>query len=83
MTDREILASNGYSYNPMSGSWLKVDGRMKSMLAIYGFGDGVFLAVKSVGDKTAKRTRHVTVSEAVEAGEAWLAEMAKGEGEAK
>ena len=83
MTDREILASNGYSYNPMSGSWLKIDGKSKSMLAIYGLGDGVFLAVKSVGDEAAKRTRHITVSEAVEAGDAWLAEMAKGEGKAK
>lgn len=73
MTDREILASNGYSYNPMSGSWLKVDGKSKSMLAIYGFGDGIFLAVKSVGGETV-RSKYLTVEDAIEAGEKWLAE---------
>ncbi len=73
MKDTDRLKEGGYEYNPMSGSWLKIDGKSKSMLAIYGLGDGVFLAVKSVGDEAAKRTRHITVSEAVEAGEKWLA----------
>lgn len=78
MSDRETLEKHGYSYNPMSGSWLKVDGKTKSVLSIYGIGDGVVLAVKSMSDVIASKTAHLTIADAIAAGEKWLVEEAAG-----